>query len=124
MDYSGKVIQSLWDVDSSARHIYLSVFPEDNRTIAIIAWLHENDELFSTIRDKLSRLKESEKKNYINNTIPIIAENLAVKPSAWDKMSIQAKQEFEILFWGTIGVEKIDREINRFMAPGFDLFSL
>ena len=99
-DFSGKKIQDLLNPNVPARHIYLTVFPEERKTYAIIAWLKEYDSLFATIKERLSILTEQEKKNFINNTIPIIAENVAIKPSSWDALPNQAKEEFSMLFMG------------------------
>lgn len=124
-DFSGKQIQDLLNPRIPVRHIYLSVFPENNKTYAIISWIKEYDALFSSIYKKLSSLTESEKKNYINNTIPIITENVVIKPSSWDKMSEAQKEEFGMLFWGMADLMSLDgRPFDRFVTPSFDLFSL
>lgn len=124
-DFSGKKIQDLLNPHIPARHIYLCVFPENDKTYTIIAWLKEYDALFASIKDKLDSLNETQKKNYINNTIPIIAENLIVKPSSWDAMPETAKQAFTVLFWGMADFMEMDgQKYNRFDNPSFDLFSL
>lgn len=124
-DFSGNKIQDLLNPDIRARHMYLSVFPENDKTYAIISWLKENDELFSTMKEKLDLLTEEERKNYINNTIPIIAENVAIKPSAWENMSETAKQAFTILFLGMADIMALTgTPYNRFDEPSFDLFSI
>lgn len=124
-DLAGRKIQDLSVATVSARHIYISVFPENNKTYAIIAWLKEYNELFSSIKKRLDSLTEAERKNYINNTIPIIAENVVIKPSAWDAMSERAKQSFTQLFIGMADFWGIDGEpYDRLATPSFDLFSL
>ena len=124
-DFAGKKIQDLLDPNMPARHIYMCVFPENNKTYAIIAWLKEYDELFSSIKKKLDSLTELEKKNYINNTIPIIAENVVIKPSSWDAMPEMAKQAFSMLFLGMADMMALDGvPYDRFDTPSFDLFTL
>lgn len=124
-DFSGKKLQDLLNPNVPARHIYLTVFPEGSKTYAIIAWLKEYDSLFATIKERLSSLSEQEKKNYINNTIPIIAENVAIKPSSWDAMSKEAKEEFSMLFIGMADfLELGGQKLNRLDKPSFDLFLL
>ena len=94
------------------------MFPENDKTYTIIAWLKEYDALFASIKDKLDSLNETQKKNYINNTIPIIAENLIVKPSSWDAMPETAKQAFTVLFWGMADFMEMDgQKYNRFDNP-------
>lgn len=124
-DFDGKKIQDLLDPDVSAKHIYLIVFPENDKTFAIIAWLKKYDELFSTIKERLSSLTQSERKNYINNTIPIITENIAIRPSSWDKLSKKAKDNFSLLFSGIADTMTLTgRRVDRFIAPSYDLFSM
>ncbi len=124
-DFNGKKIQDLLNPNIPARHIYLCVFPENNKTYAIIAWLKEYDSLFATFKEKFDSLTELEKKNYINNTIPIIAENVAIKPSSWEAMPETSKQAFSILFTGLADMMAIEGiPYNRFDTPSFDLFSI
>lgn len=124
-DFSGKKIQDLLNPNIPARHIYLCVFPENDKTYAIIAWLKKFDDLFSSIKDRLSTLTEIEKKNYINNTVPIIAENIAIKPSSWDSLSKMAKEEFSMLFAGIADLmEMTGEKLDRLQVPSYDLFSL
>ncbi|MBQ2864276.1 MAG: SEC-C domain-containing protein [Clostridia bacterium] len=124
-DFSGKKLQDLLNPNIPVRHIYICVFPENNKTYVIIAWLKEYNELFSTIQEKLNLLSEKQKKNYINNTIPIIAENVVIKPSSWDALSETKKQAFSILFLGLADIMALDGKIyNRLEEPTFDLFQL
>ena len=124
-DFTGKKIQDLLNPNVRARHIYTCVFPENGKTYAIIAWLKEYDNLFLSMKKKLDSLTEDERKNYINNTIAITTENIAIKPSAWDAMQETAKQAFTILFLGLADMLALDGEpYDRFSKPSFDLFSI
>ena len=124
-DFTGRKIQDLLNPNMPARHIYMCVFPENNKTYVIIAWLKEYDELFSSIKKKFDSLTNIEKKNYINNTIPIITENVAIKPSSWDALPETAKQAFSMLFIGIADMMEFDEmPYNRFATPSFDLFAL
>ena len=124
MDFSGKIIQDLTDPDIPVQHIYLSVFSENEKTYAIIAWFKQFDNLFSFVSKKLSQLSVKEKKAYINTTIPIISENVVIRPSSWDRMDEQAKVEFEYLFRLSNDIEASGIKINRFLPRTFDLFSI
>ena len=106
-------------------HIYICVFPCNDKTYAIIAWVKQYDNLFLSIKEKLLSLTEKEKKNYINHTLPHITENIVVKPSSWDKLSENAKDEFGMLIWGMADLmEHEGIPFDRFSEPSFDLFSL
>lgn len=43
LDFSSKKIQDLMDPTIPVRHIYMTVFPENDKTYAIVAWLKEYD---------------------------------------------------------------------------------
>ncbi len=125
VDFDGRKIQDLLNPNVCAHHIYLCVFPEKDKTYAIIAWLKKYDDIFSTIKERLISTTEEERYNYINNTIPIITENIAIKPSSWNNLSKQGKEEFTMLFLGLADLMEIDEKIiNRFEKPSYDLFSL
>lgn len=120
-DFDGKKIQDLSNPNIPARHIYYSVFPENNRTFVIIAWLKEYDSLFDSMKKRLNEASEQEKRNYINNTLPMITENIAIKPSSWDRISEKNKREFLRIFYSHLSLTNFNRFHNQ---PSFDLFSL
>lgn len=124
-DFNGNDIQNLLDFSIPARHIYLCVFPVNNKTYAIIAWLKRDDTLFESIKKKLSELGEEEKKNFVNNTLAISCENIVIKPSSWESLSSEIKRRFEEIFIESIyNPHIIGNMTNRLLKPPFDLFSL
>lgn len=83
------------------------------------------DKVFEKIGSKLNVLTEDERKNYINNTLPFITENIAIRPSSWDAMSKQSKEEFAMIFGGMADLlEMTGTKFNRLEKPSFDLFAL
>lgn len=123
-DLTGKILQDLTDENSRAAHIFYSVFPENNSTYAIIAWLKVYDELFAPIKEQLSELNDIQRKNYINNSLPIVSENIAIKPSSWDKLSKKQQDEFASLIWGmSLIYEQSGTHFDRTKAPMYDMFS-
>ena len=124
-DYENNLIQDLMNPSVPARHIFLSVFPENDKTYAIIAWLKQYDSLFSSIKERLMKTSNNEKRNYINNTIPIIAENICIKPSAWNALPKIEQDEFGMLFFGLADImETTGQKFDRFQKPSFDLFDM
>ncbi len=124
-DYENNLIQDLMNPSVPARHIFLSVFPENDKTYAIIAWLKQYDSLFSSIKERLMKTSDNEKRNYINNTIPIIAENICIKPSAWNALPKIEQDEFGMLFFGLADImETTGQKFDRFQKPSFDLFDM
>lgn len=118
-------IQDLCDVKKSVANIYYTVFPDECKTICIIAWMKRNDALFSSIHRQLTQLNDKQRRNYINNTIPLCAENIAINPSAWEALSKTQKEEFRYLYFTSdaSGIAMND-PLNRLRTPSFDLFSL
>lgn len=125
LDFDSNQIQDLLNPHIPVRHIYYSVFPENNKTIAIISWLKIYDDIFSSIKERLNKATDIEKRNYINNTLPMIAENIAIKPSSWEAMSEKAQEEFSMIFYGLADFIELDGlKFNRFQAPSYDMFLL
>ena len=124
-DLRGKKLQNLSDVSTLAKHVFVIVFSEESKTYCIISWLKDNDELFYEYRHQLESLDQQQRQNYINNTLPIISENIAINPESWDKMEQSKKDEFGMLFWGLTEISELSgHPYNRLEAPTFDMFSL
>jgi len=124
-DLEGNPIQNLLDFTKPVGHLFYSVFPENNSVYAIIAWLQKYDNLFEPIKVKLSALNYEERKNYINNTLPIVSENIAINPLKWEAWSKKQKKEFGDLFSMKATLSELEgNPYNRLNAPCFDLFSL
>lgn len=124
-DLKGKKIQNLLDVETLAKHIFISVFSEENKTYCIVSWLKSNDDLFKEYRQQLEEFNILQRKNYINNTLPIISENIALNPDSWDKWDQYKKDEFGSLIWGMSEISELSGlTYNRLEAPIFDLFEL
>lgn len=124
-DLKGKKIQDLLNPDIQAKHIFVMVFPDGDKSYCIISWLKENDDMFSEFRKQLAYLNEQEKKNYINNLLPMISENITINPEAWEKWDNYKKDEFGSLIWGMDVIAEISGlDWNRLEPPIYDLFEL
>lgn len=124
-DLKGNNLQDLFNMDILAKHVFVMVFPEENKTYCIISWLKENDQLFSGYYEQLNQLNMQERKNYINNLLPMISENIVINPEAWEKWEDYKKQEFGSLIWGMESIgEILGFTWNRLEPPIYDLFDL
>ncbi|MCM3342517.1 SEC-C metal-binding domain-containing protein [Paenibacillus sp. MER TA 81-3] len=124
-DLQGNKLQNLLDVRTLAKHTFVIVFSEENKTYCIFSWLKDNDELFFGYRQQLEALDQQQRQNYINNTLPIISENIALNPESWDRMEQSKKDEFGMLLWGMAELSELSgHSYNRLETPTFDLFSL
>lgn len=77
-------------------------------------------------RSQLLELTEEERKIYLNNLIPMEAENIVINPTSWDRLEKHQKDDFGMLMWG-MGVmyELMCEENYNMLEPTlFDLFEL
>ncbi len=127
MDYDlkGNKIQSLSDRNNNMKHIFVTIFCENDKTYCIIAWLKENDNLFKNYKNQLNKLNEQQRKNYINNLLPMISENIAINPGSWDKLEQYQKEEFGSIIFGMESLGKaFGYNWNRLTPPSYDLFKI
>lgn len=124
-DLRGKRIQNLKDFSVLAEHIFVMVFPEETKTYCIFSWLKSNDSLFSGIAEQLNSLNYEKRKNYINNLLPIISENIVLNPDAWNRFGKPQKRSFlSLVGFGANIYELFGITYNRLSSPSFDLFSM
>lgn len=124
-DLGNTKIQDLMDFSKRARHIYVCVFPEKEKTYCIFSRLKKNDRMFSTYFEQLNSLDEVKKRNFINNLLPMISENLVVNPDAWDNLVQSQKDEFGSYVWGMETIaQSMGVRVDRTEAPSYDLFEV
>lgn len=124
-DLNNKRIQNLQDLSKAAQHIYVCVFPENERTYCIISWFKKNDEMFSSYYEQLNSLNEVRRKNFINNLLPMISENLVINPEAWENLNKSQKDEFGSYVWGMATIaEALGIKVNRTESTSYDLFEI
>lgn len=124
-DLKGNKIQDLLDIDLLAKHVFVMVFSEEDKTYCIISWLKENDDIFSEYYEQLLVLNEQQKKNYINNLLPMVSENIAINPDTWERWEDYKKDEFGSLIWGMETLAELSgMEWNRLEPTLYDLFEL
>lgn len=125
-DLRGKIIQDILDPDAIMKHIFFAIFPEGEKSYCIISWLKDNNDIFMDYRSQLLELTEEERKIYLNNLIPMEAENIVINPTSWDRLEKHQKDDFGMLMWG-MGVmyELMCEENYNMLEPTlFDLFEL
>ena len=109
----------------SAKHIFVMVFPEGEKTYCIISWLKENDELFARYKQQLLSLSEEMRKIYINNLLPMISENIVVNPEAWDNWEEYKRNEFCAIEFGIATLFEAEGDYWDRLEPFvYDLFDL
>jgi hypothetical protein len=124
-DLEGNKIQDLLNPNVSAKHIFVMVFPEGEKTYCIISWLKENDELFARYKQQLLSLSEEKRKIYINNLLPMISENIVVNPEAWDNWEEYKRNEFCAIEFGIATLFEAEGDYwDRLEPLVYDLFDL
>jgi hypothetical protein len=124
-DLEGNKIQDLLNPNVLAKHIFVMVFPEGEKTYCIISWLKENDVLFAGYKQQLLSLPEEKKKIYINNLLPMISENIVVNPEAWDRWEEYKRNEFGAIEFGMASLFETEGDYwDRLESPVYDLFEL
>ena len=89
-----------------------------------MSWTKQNSNIFREYKKQLEALTEQERKNYINNIIPLEIENVVVNPDSWEKLERGIKDSFGLAYNGAfIGFDKLIYE-NILQNPGYDFFSL
>lgn len=121
-DLVGNKIQNINCIDVRREYIYISIFPEQDKSYCIISWLKSNDELFKNYKNQLESLDINERKKYINNLIPIITENIAINPKAWDGINKYKKEAFIKRFTESIDLPSFNCKM--LATTQYDLFSL
>jgi len=124
-DLEGNKIQDLKNPNISAKHIFVMVFPEENKTYCIISWIKENDSFFASYKQQLISLSEEKRKIYINNLLPMISENIVVNPESWDNWEEYKRNEFGALEFGFATLFEAEGKYwDRLKPPVYNLFDL
>ncbi|NLL73822.1 MAG: hypothetical protein GX237_09885 [Clostridiales bacterium] len=125
-DLRGKEIQDIMNLDAKIKYVFFTIFPEGDKSYCIISWLKNDKDIFLEYRNQLLGLTEEERKIYLNNMIPMEAENIVINPSSWDLLEKHQKDDFGMLMWGMgIMYEMICGEIYDMLEPTlFNLFEL
>ncbi|WP_270738110.1 SEC-C metal-binding domain-containing protein [Streptococcus anginosus] len=93
-DFEGKRIQSIENVDVPLSHVFLTVFPQEGKTYAIISWFKKDEILFKSYGCFLDKLNNNERKNFVSNELLRSGENIAINPESWENLSKEKKEIF------------------------------
>jgi hypothetical protein len=99
-DLEGNLIQNITNIEVPMKHVFFTVFPDGDKSYCILSWLSKEDDIFNQYKEQLLQLTEDQQITYLNNLIPMEAENIVIKPSAWDVLPFNHKEEFGSLMWG------------------------
>lgn len=118
-------MQSLVNLKEKLKHTFFSVFPENGKSYVIISWLKTNADFFRNYKKQLDNLDLNQRKNYINNLVPMVSENIVINPKKWDNLREDQRKAFIELFYGADMFFRMEGHIlDRLDDPGYDLFDL
>ncbi|WP_338627578.1 SEC-C domain-containing protein [Clostridium baratii] len=89
---------------------FITVVPINNKTLILISWLKEDNEIFKNYKRQIENLNEDELKNYLNNMLPRYTENIIFSPRLIEKWSTEEKEIFKNVFIGEF--PRLDRLEN------------
>ncbi len=99
--------------------LFLSIFPQENKTHIIFSWLKEDEEIFKSFR-KISDYKKKERIKILNNIIVTYIENFVISPKLWNNFSSQEQENFMTDFMNA--AETIEDKNILFKKPSINLF--
>ncbi|HEV2412267.1 MAG TPA: hypothetical protein VGS28_00485 [Candidatus Saccharimonadales bacterium] len=83
---------------SYTRPIYLTIFPQGNKTFVLVSYLTRNKRLLAPFVEKLGLLSKDEQKVVVSNLIACHCENTFFKPTYYESLASKTKQRFVSLF--------------------------
>ena len=94
-DISGKKINRLMDTTKPVQNLYLTIFPENGKTIMLFSWFKESDKIYKKWFYQFKSLPQDIQKNYLNVFIPLETENFYLSPDLWDSWGQDGQSEFQ-----------------------------
>ena len=83
-DLAGSQIND-YEHDEILKSIYLNVFPADGKSYCIWSWLANDDAIFKSYTNQFMELPLSDRKNFLNNKLPVWTDSLVISPVLWKK---------------------------------------
>ena len=83
-DLAGNQIND-YEHDEILKSIYLNVFPADGKSYCIWSWLANDDAIFKSYTNQFMELPLSDRKNFLNNKLPVWTDSLVISPVLWKK---------------------------------------
>ncbi|MGO1356903.1 YecA family protein [Alkalibacterium gilvum] len=125
--YNNK-IQNLRILDTRASHIYITIFPENDKSYCIISWLKEDSMKLESLTEQLSGLDFLEKRHFLNRQLVKNSDNLVFSPKLIDFMSPDERDNFGFMSQGSFLFDELydsidDEDVPILISdPMYDLF--
>lgn len=103
--------------------LYISAFPSDNCSYIIISTYNENIGVYESFFNTIKNAPIKFLLKYLNNVLPLYAENIVLSPNLWEKWKKENQNEFVSLIQGNLIANKISSDSwQHFEKRGYNLF--
>jgi hypothetical protein len=107
LDLDGNVVNSLGSLNTSLKHLMLTVFPQASKTHVLISCFRtDKNDLAFVPKQILSRTKE-EQQIIISNMILAYVENLFISPAWWESKPKATQEAISKIFCETVTSENM-----------------
>lgn len=88
--------------------IFVSIFPEDKKTIILLSWLKDFDVIFEGYKKQLMELSQAKLMIYFNNFIPAYIENFFFSKRLFEKQTRYSQNKIVKAFKADFGNDCLD----------------
>lgn len=92
---SGKKINDFRDKTKPIHNMFLTIFPNEGKTILLFSWFKESDCIYKKWIYQFKSLTVEKQINFLNVFIPLETENFYLSPDLWDAFGENGRKEFQ-----------------------------
>lgn len=107
-DLNGNIINGEKEILDIGRLLFVNIFPESERTIILLSWLKDFDDVFRDYRKQLMELNQMKLMIYFNNFIPVYIENFFLSKKLFEKQTRYSRKKIEKVFKAEFGNDCFD----------------
>jgi len=85
-DLLGNTINDLSDFDTALAPLFITIFPQNEKTYVLMSYLSRNRRRYKFIRKQILSLNENKVKSILSNIILKYVENFTVSPKKWREL--------------------------------------
>lgn len=119
VDFDGNLINDLSDTSTHPALTYMTILPDQERTIVLLSCRTDELEKLKTVYKKIQKSSVDDQKMIITNIIAGFVENFAISPKYWSSLKDATKKKFQTVFQDNIAKEIVplvsDRSLNIFV---------
>lgn len=121
-DFDGNRLNHLTrNLDIPSKFLFLTIFPEDEKTHILLSYLTEDKNFYSFIKTQLLNKDEDTQKQRITNLVALNSENLVLAPISWNKLDNNQKKNFLKIFKENLSMDEKQETLGTYY--GFTLFN-